>query len=130
MAKKKQRYNFFQFKITPLTITLLLILLAIILIGFSFKTRVTGKIISLDNTKCKNAELVKYYDKDTDNDGIPDACPDNCVFIKNRNQNDADDDGVGNECDYCSGKDSDNDGYCDDVDSCPYVFNPKQDNVC
>ncbi len=130
MAKKNRGYNFFQLKITPLTIILILIFLILVIIGIGFKTRGTGKVISFDDINCKNEELIKYYDKDTDNDGIPDACPDNCIFLKNQNQNDADNDGVGDVCDHCSGSDYDKDGYCDDADNCPYVFNPSQDNMC
>jgi len=52
---------------------------------------------------------------------------DNCKFVKNLNQRDEDNDGVGNECDNCPSipnpeqEDSDNDGdgdFCDiDLDS-------------
>lgn len=50
------------------------------------------------------------------------------------NQEDADDDGVGNACDYCAGNggfDKDSDGICDKDDNCPTVPNPDQDDsVC
>ncbi|MBI2448920.1 thrombospondin type 3 repeat-containing protein [Candidatus Pacearchaeota archaeon] len=131
MKKSKEKYNFFKLKITPLTITLILIFLVILLIGIGFKTGGTGRVIFFnDNTGCKNAELIKYYDKDTDNDRVPDACPDNCIFAANPGQNDADNDGVGDACDYCDGSDYDKDGYCDTEDNCPYVFNPQQNNIC
>lgn len=128
----KEKYNFFTFRMTSLTIILLLIFLIIVLIGIGFRMRGTAQVISLDNFEisCENSELLKYYDKDTDNDRIPDACPDNCVFIANSNQNDADNDGVGDACDYCLEDDYDKDGYCDNKDNCPYVFNPKQNNIC
>jgi len=51
-----------------------------------------------------------------------------------KNQEDADQDGVGDGCDYCAGNggfDKDSDGICDKDDNCPTVPNPDQnDNVC
>ena len=50
------------------------------------------------------------------------------------NQEDADEDGSGDACDYCAGTggfDKDADGICDGEDNCPTVPNPDQnDNVC
>ena len=50
------------------------------------------------------------------------------------NQEDADEDGAGDACDYCAGTggfDKDADGICDGDDNCPTVPNPDQnDNVC
>jgi len=49
-------------------------------------------------------------------------------------QEDADADGAGDACDYCSGKgayDQDGDGICDGDDNCPSVSNPEQQSdVC
>lgn len=49
-------------------------------------------------------------------------------------QEDADADGFGDACDYCSGKgayDQDGDGICDGEDNCPTVPNPEQNSdVC
>ena len=45
------------------------------------------------------------------------------------NQEDGDQDGIGDVCDFCEGKgayDIDGDGVCDDEDNCYYVFNPDQ----
>jgi len=58
---------------------------------------------------------------DTDGDGIPDFC-DNCPSIPNASQDDDDSDQQGNACDSCPMdmmNDSDGDGLCKDVDSCP-----------
>jgi hypothetical protein len=50
------------------------------------------------------------------------------------NQEDADEDGSGDVCDYCSGTgayDQDGDGICDGDDTCPSVSNPGQNtDVC
>lgn len=58
---------------------------------------------------------------DTDGDGIPDV-NDNCPSEYNPNQEDDDDDGVGDLCDF----DQDNDGIDDDADNCPADANPDQ----
>lgn len=70
---------------------------------------------------------------DSDLDGWPDhslncsdnniRCKaDNCIFIPNSGQEDADDDGIGDSCD----PDADNDGVVNEVDNCPLIFNPDQ----
>ncbi|KAF3850907.1 hypothetical protein F7725_012679 [Dissostichus mawsoni] len=84
--------------------------------------------------------------KDTDIDGYPDTklpcgdinCKqDNCVFVPNSGQEDADSDGKGDSClknilDNCQQvpntdqEDKDNDGVGDACDSCPDMFNPNQ----
>ncbi len=66
---------------------------------------------------------------DTDNDGIldynTDGTPlDNCINIANNDQKDTDEDGMGDACD-----DSDNDGINDDKDNCMNIFNPEQSNI-
>ena len=48
-------------------------------------------------------------------DGTSDSCDDNCPFVANPGQGDADGDGVGNACDG----DDDNDGINDDADCAP-----------
>ena len=79
--------------------------------------------------------------KDSDEDGVGDAC-DNCPQTSNRHQMDADSDGIGDLCDSepnCGGSgqpaceqpylDSDNDGSLDDIDNCPTVYNPQQNET-
>lgn len=59
--------------------------------------------------------------EDADSDGIADLT-DNCPAIFNPLQEDADDDGIGNECDT----DGDNDGIENDADNCPAMPNTDQ----
>ena len=59
-----------------------------------------------------------------DDDGVGDAC-DNCLLVRNTDQEDTDDDGEGDACD----SDDDNDGVDDDDDNCPYAYNPSQLDV-
>lgn len=68
---------------------------------------------------------------DSDMDGWPDhrlnctdvRCQmDNCVYVPNSGQEDADGDGIGNACD----PDADNDGILNDPDNCPLIHNPDQ----
>jgi hypothetical protein len=78
---------------------------------------------------------------DTDGDGYGDpwhpenTCPDdNCPYVYNPDQSDADGDGTGDVCDSCT--DTDGDGYgnpgfpenvCEE-DNCPLVYNPEQED--
>ncbi|XP_011614182.2 thrombospondin-4a [Takifugu rubripes] len=71
--------------------------------------------------------------KDTDIDGYPDQNPqcrdkscqqDNCVFVPNSGQEDADGDGMGDACD----EDADNDGVINKDDNCWLVPNVDQKN--
>jgi len=64
------------------------------------------------------------------------TCPDdNCPYVFNPNQTDADGDGTGDSCDACT--DTDGDGYGDpgfpentcDEDNCPLAFNPDQEDA-
>ena len=58
---------------------------------------------------------------DRDLDGIPDK-NDNCPDSDNADQLDADEDGVGDDCD----PDADNDGIPNLEDNCPLIANPEQ----
>jgi hypothetical protein len=85
--------------------------------------------------------------KDTDRDGIGDACDsdidgdgilnavDNCPYRANPDQLDSDGDGLGDACDNCpllanaSQEDADGDGIGDACDNCPSIFNPGQEDT-
>jgi len=58
---------------------------------------------------------------DSDGDGVVDEC-DNCPNVPNPDQKDTDHDGVGDACT----DDRDGDGILDDDDNCPDIYNPSQ----
>lgn len=99
------------------------------------------------NAVCRHAEGAQYRcacrigfggdghlcAPDSDLDGWPDYAlnctdnnikcrADNCLYVPNSGQEDADSDGIGDSCD----PDADNDGIPNDVDNCPLTFNPNQ----
>lgn len=61
---------------------------------------------------------------DADKDGVPDG-EDNCKSDRNQDQKDSDGDGIGDACDPGQ-LDLDEDGILGANDNCPYVFNPDQ----
>ncbi len=75
-----------------------------------------GALLSWTLTVCGVVKII-----DTDKDGIIDSL-DNCPTIFNPDQKDTDNDGMGDACD----PDDDNDGVLDVNDNCPLVVNPNQ----
>ena len=61
---------------------------------------------------------LQVFEKDTDNDGIPDS-QDNCPDDSNQGQQDSDDDGIGDICDTCDDNDYDQDNIVNCEDDCP-----------
>lgn len=69
------------------------------------------------------------FGPDKDEDGIIDSL-DNCPNISNDSQYDADEDGLGNDCDDDPyGYDRDKDGIADSSDNCRDTYNPDQANI-
>jgi len=75
-----------------------------------------------DGDGCRDAGM---EDSDDDNDGIDDVddnCPEGSVDWVSTIEEDQDEDG-------CSDQDSDDDGIVDQMDICPYVADPSQDDL-
>jgi fimbrial isopeptide formation D2 family protein/uncharacterized repeat protein (TIGR01451 family) len=68
--------------------------------------------------------LPDYIDTDSDDDGVKDGPmnPDNCRLVKNADQADGDNNGVGNACEH----DMDGDGWRDEADNCVTMKNADQ----
>jgi len=64
---------------------------------------------------------------DNDADGTPNVM-DNCPYVANADQADADGDGVGDACED-GDDDADGDGVVDADDNCPGTFNPQQEDA-
>lgn len=65
---------------------------------------------------------------DSDHDGVPDVT-DNCQTVYNPTQQDTDHDGIGDACDLSPTdpkNDIDRDGVKDQIDNCPRTYNPDQ----
>ena len=85
----------------------------------SFSGWVSGLSEDNDRDGCRDID----EDADRDNDGIANV-DDNCPDINNRDQRDTDNDGIGEACD----DDKDNDGITNDVDNCLEIKNIDQKN--
>jgi len=85
----------------PQLILFFFLIVAIIFFAPFSANSITGKAIDESDT-------IKAKPIDTDNDGIPDA-KDNCVDVRNDDQDDFDSDGKGDSCD----PDADGDGMAD-----------------
>src|SRR3989338_1546331 len=70
-------------------------------------------------------KITDACDPDDDNDGVSDS-KDNCKLVINKDQKDTNGNGVGDACDDSSDKDKD--GVLDDTDNCPDVDNNDQKN--
>jgi hypothetical protein len=80
---------------------------------------------SADDCDDANADLGARID-DPDCDGLPSEF-DNCPSVNNPEQVDLDVDGLGDDCDDCTGNDSDGDFIVDMCDLCPDVIDDQQD---
>ena len=80
------------------------------------KTVAAGATVTLDI-----GLAVSTVPTDGDGDGVPDG-KDDCPDVANADQRDTDHDGIGDACDA----DDDNDGVFDEDDDCPLFYDPDQ----
>ncbi len=73
-----------------------------------------------------NSQSTITQSTDSDGDGIFDT-QDNCPVVANPSQTDADNDGIGDNCDSLI--DSDRDGLSDSLDNCPLIANSDQRDI-
>jgi|GEM_PF-1532349 len=88
-----------------------------------------GNFTDITVDSCKN--LAGYSVNDTDQDSVQDFA-DNCPYVANTDQVDADSDGLGDVCDFCATdplNDYDGDGICGSTDNCSAAYNPNQLNT-
>ncbi|MFQ5490449.1 MAG: thrombospondin type 3 repeat-containing protein, partial [Phycisphaerae bacterium] len=105
---------------------------------FTLEAFVREEIVEI--TDCNSNGIDDAEELDTDADGYIDTC-DNCPQDYNPEQTDADNNGLGDACDLIEEEyedcdsdglddaeelDTDQDGYIDDCDNCPEVYNPEQ----
>ncbi len=81
-------------------------------------------IFSLIFLACSKSSISAI--EDDDNDGVVNSI-DNCPEVANPDQEDANNNGIGDACEFI--EDDDNDGVANSIDNCPEVANPNQEDT-